>query len=169
MVGLLCVLRCLYFRVGSDDCLRFVCVKIREEEERDLDDHQDDGPNTLIIAALYHIVNRQQQDRYNSRYREDTNPQQNPIHQPSYPQSLLQMSPPSCILALDHIDESIREYEVRVNLDDQQNNADIVDLNLRVYAEDDERSHRVDEYRQQLKANAVISAHDADTGEECKR
>lgn len=72
-------------------------------------------------------------------------------------------------MTLDHIDESIREYEVRVDLDNQQNNADIVDLDLRIDAEDDERSHRIDEDRKQLKPYLMVTSHDADAGEEGKR
>lgn len=50
-------------------------------------------------------------------------------------------------LAPDHIDEAICENEVRVDLDNEQDNADIIDLNLRIDAEDDERSHSIDEDR----------------------
>lgn len=65
MVCLLRVLRDACFRVRPDDCLGFVCVKVREEEERDLDDDQDDRAYSLIVTALDHIVDRQQKDSYN--------------------------------------------------------------------------------------------------------
>ena len=66
MLGLLRVLRDVYFGGRPDDRLRFVCVEVREEEERDFDYDQDDGADALIVAASDHIVDRQEQDGYNS-------------------------------------------------------------------------------------------------------
>lgn len=76
---------------------------------------------------------------------------------------------PFSILALDHIDEAVGEYEVGVDLDNKQDDADVVDLNLRIDAEDDERSDRIDEYGKQLKPNPMITSHDAHTREQSKR